>query len=165
MARTRLWSYAVFALTIVAVPVPLSAAPPETIDLNRASLQELLEFRGIGRMYAEKVVRGRPYRSRSELVARHILPAEQYLAIKSALYVSPVDQPVAGSRAQGYLPAGAVDLNTATRDELASIPGIGTLYVDKIIRGRPYYQTLELVGRRIMPLAVFEGVDHRLVVR
>ena len=35
------------------------------IDINRASFEELLAFKGIGRLYAEKIVRARPFASRS----------------------------------------------------------------------------------------------------
>ncbi len=134
------------------------------LDLNTASLTELLEFDGIGRMYADKVYHARPFRARSELVNRRILPVSVYLAIKHRLYTSPI-RAEAASEALEPIPVGMADLNRATVDELARIPGIGILYADRIARGRPYRTEYDLVGRRIMPLAVFGRIQSRIAVQ
>jgi DNA uptake protein ComE-like DNA-binding protein len=160
MAGTRSLMLAAVALTLVALP--LRAGPPRYIDLNHATLEELLEFKGIGRIYADKIIRGRPYRTRSELVQRNILPAEAYLAIKGQLYASPMEDGNGRSRYREPFPAGGIDLNRASRDELTEFPGIGEAYADKIIRGRPYAQSLELVGRHVMPLGAYEKIANRL---
>jgi len=160
MAATRSLIFAAVTLTMAAGP--LRAGPPKYIDLNRASLEELLDFNGIGRIYAEKIIRGRPYRTRSELVQRNILPAETYLAIKGHLYASPAENGAGRSRYREPFPAGGIDLNRASRDELTEFSGIGEAYADKIIRGRPYGQSLELVGRHIMPLAAYEKIANQL---
>ena len=82
------------------------------LDLNTATLGELLDFKGIGRMYAEKIYQGRPFRARAELVDRHILPTTIYLAIKHHLYTSPI--PAESAAAADPVPAGMVDLNRTT---------------------------------------------------
>ena len=43
-----------------------------------------------------------------------------------------------------------VDVNTATRDELRDLPGVGEILADKIIRNRPYRKLDDLVSRKVL---------------
>lgn len=52
-------------------------------------------------------------------------------------------------------------LNTASRDELMSISGIGPVTADKIIRGRPYHAAEQLVDRGIVPESVFKEMQKK----
>jgi hypothetical protein len=53
------------------------------LDINTALKQELSSLPGIGEAFAQKIVDGRPYNSKSDLVKRGVLPASTYDKIKS----------------------------------------------------------------------------------
>lgn len=61
-------------------------------------------------------------------------------------------------------PAG-IDLNSASRDDLMTLEGIGEVKADAIIRGRPFKAKTELVERRIVPEALYDRINARLIVR
>ena len=54
------------------------------------------------------------------------------------------------------------NINTASRDSLSSLPGMDTRTADKIIDGRPYTSTSDLVGRHIVTGAEFDRISSRI---
>ena len=62
-------------------------------------------------------------------------------------------------------PAPGIDLNSASRDELMTLEGIGEVKADAIIRARPFKAKTELVERRIVPEALYDRINARLTVR
>jgi Helix-hairpin-helix motif len=57
----------------------------EKLDINSASKEELDALPGIGDAYAQKIIEGRPYRSKSDLVSRGVLPSSTYDKIKGQI--------------------------------------------------------------------------------
>ena len=63
-----------------------ASLPPEArIDINHASVDELLKVPGITRTWAARIVRFRPYRTKLDLIERGVLPSDVYDRIKNAI--------------------------------------------------------------------------------
>ena len=59
------------------------APPPEQrIDINHASVDELIKVPGMTRSWAGRIIRFRPYRTKQDLVERGIVTLEVYVRIK-----------------------------------------------------------------------------------
>ena len=57
--------------------------PP--LDINSASPEQLQTLKGIGDAYSKKIVDGRPYKRKDELVKRSIIPQATYDGIKDQI--------------------------------------------------------------------------------
>jgi DNA uptake protein ComE-like DNA-binding protein len=66
------------------VPKTSATAPPEVarVDINHASVEELLKVPGMTPSWAGRIVRFRPYRTKQDLVERGVVTSQVYDQIK-----------------------------------------------------------------------------------
>jgi len=56
-----------------------------------------------------------------------------------------------------------LDLNSASKADLESLPGIGEKYSQKIIDGRPYQRKDQLVSKKIIPQGTYDKIKDQLI--
>jgi DNA uptake protein ComE-like DNA-binding protein len=58
------------------------AASKDLLDINTATAEQLKALPGMGDVYVQRVIAGRPYTAKNQLTMRGILPAAEYAKIK-----------------------------------------------------------------------------------
>jgi hypothetical protein len=57
------------------------------------------------------------------------------------------------------------EYTTAIDEQLKALPGIGKAYSEKSIKGRPNQRKDELVQKKILPRATYEGIEYKIVAK
>lgn len=73
--------------------------------------------------------------------------------------------PAKKSKAAPPKAAPVVDINSASKEELKKLPGIGDAEANKIIAGRPYLSKAHLQTHNIVSPGVYQGLQRLVVAR
>jgi DNA uptake protein ComE-like DNA-binding protein len=78
-----------FAFAAPALAQTRAAPTANLIDLNAASRDELMTLDGIGEVRADAIIRARPFRAKTELVERRLIPEALYDKIADKVMARP----------------------------------------------------------------------------
>ncbi len=67
--------------------------------------------------------------------------------------------------AKGEAKQNLIDINSASKEQLMSIPGIGDAYSKKIIDGRPYKNKSQLKSKKIIPAATYDKIKDMIIAK
>ena len=76
-----------------------------------------------------------------------------------------VAKPTAAQSSKAVAKKTLVDLNSATKEQLATLPGVGDAYSQKIIDNRPYKAKTDLLKKQVLPKATYKKIAALVIAR
>ena len=68
-------------------PLRTPPTPIKSVNLNRASIEQLVTLPGMNATLAQQIIEGRPYPNEKDLAQKHILPDATYNRIKDLITI------------------------------------------------------------------------------
>lgn len=92
-----------------------------------------------------------------------------WVGASSAAGPGPVDASApavhASAASKKTTPVTLIDVNSASRVQLKSLPGIGDAEADRIVAGRPYLSKADLASKHVIPTGIYLSLKHRVIAK
>jgi competence protein ComEA len=151
-----------FVLTISALA---AESITNRVDINNAPKVTIESLPGVGPKLADEIIKGRPFRTVEELDKVKGIGPKKLAQIRPRVVILPMLTAAGIARAPVEKPAEKVNINTATKEELEKLPGIGPKKAEAIMAKRPFKRIDELMNVEGIKKAEYKKLQELIRVR
>lgn len=92
-------------------------------------------------------------------------PVAAASAPSGALAASAAARPATKKKPKPAKPAKLIDINSASREQLKTLPGLSDEQIDKLIAARPFLTKADLVTSNVVPTGVYIAIKHKIIAK